>query len=683
MARLARDTRGNTLAIAAAAVIPLLGMVGSGVDLGRAYLLKTRLQQACDAGVLAARKSMSGNALAGDTTANTRGREFFDINLRNEQYGVKSVAFKMNDVMSKNGGTATASGRVHGTASADVPTVLMQIFGYTNIPIAAACDAELNLANNDIMFVLDVTGSMACTPGRSTNDCSGIVPGRTAQRPDGRWFTVEEDGSRIDALRSAVDGFYVTVSRNLAAGARLRLGFVPYSSGVNIGGLLPATTMNNGAISFASRRANFNTRVWTRQITNIGSATTETWPYQISNENCDKYADNKGFTQDNRTFTPTGGTGSPYPAYRDAELYTDSQPEASSHTLYTRSSVTWSSGNKSCVRRVQQQQVTYTQTAWRLTDFTYTDVPLSVAGYMNGGVAIATDIDGADRLTIAGYPATSSAASRSLDPIQLAQAALNGSATGITTFNSGWTNQCVEERLTGRDSITDPANTADSQWRAAWPNVIWRRPGTAAITNGSNYTRPDSSASGYGSTAYSCPKPAQGLEEMTQRQVNDYLSEDNGFVAHGYTYHDIGMVWATRLMSLRGPFAATHAAAANGRATMRHIIFMTDGDMQPTQLAYGQFGVEINNRRMIPSGQTLNDTTLQAAHNARFAAACTAATRDEGISVWVVAFGQTLTSQLRSCASNPSQAFQANNAAQLNAAFAAIASKVAELRLTA
>ncbi len=61
---LLRDARGNALAIMAAALIPLAGMVGGGVDIARMYIVKTRLQHACDAGALAGRKAMGGGAWA-------------------------------------------------------------------------------------------------------------------------------------------------------------------------------------------------------------------------------------------------------------------------------------------------------------------------------------------------------------------------------------------------------------------------------------------------------------------------------------------------------------------------------------------------------------------------------------------------------------------------------------------
>ena len=62
--KLIRDQRGNAMMLTAAAIVPVLGMVGSGVDIGRAYMAQLRLQQACDAGVLAGRRSMAARIAA-------------------------------------------------------------------------------------------------------------------------------------------------------------------------------------------------------------------------------------------------------------------------------------------------------------------------------------------------------------------------------------------------------------------------------------------------------------------------------------------------------------------------------------------------------------------------------------------------------------------------------------------
>ena len=83
--RLARDRSGNTLALLAAGILPLLGLVGGGIDMGRSYLAESRLQQACDAGVLAARKRLgTGVAATGVVPSDVAefGQRFFDVNFR-------------------------------------------------------------------------------------------------------------------------------------------------------------------------------------------------------------------------------------------------------------------------------------------------------------------------------------------------------------------------------------------------------------------------------------------------------------------------------------------------------------------------------------------------------------------------------------------------------------------------
>jgi len=69
LARLARDIAGNTLAIMAASLIPLTAMIGSGVDMSRAYLAQNRLQQACDAAALAGRRVMTDGTANSTVTA--------------------------------------------------------------------------------------------------------------------------------------------------------------------------------------------------------------------------------------------------------------------------------------------------------------------------------------------------------------------------------------------------------------------------------------------------------------------------------------------------------------------------------------------------------------------------------------------------------------------------------------
>ena len=52
---------------------------------------------------------------------------------------------------------------------------LMRIFGFSRDTLSVTCDAEMRLPNTDIMFVLDVTGSMDRNiPGDSTRKMDGL-----------------------------------------------------------------------------------------------------------------------------------------------------------------------------------------------------------------------------------------------------------------------------------------------------------------------------------------------------------------------------------------------------------------------------------------------------------------------------------------------------------------------------
>ena len=81
----------------------------------------------------------------------------------------------------------------------------------------------------------------------------------------------------------------------------------------------------------------------------------------------------------------------------------------------------------------------------------------------------------------------------------------------------------------------------------------------------------------------SCPAPASPLAQMTAAQVDEYLSS---LTPEGSTYHDIGMIWGARMLSPTGIFADENADHA-GKPTNRNLIFLTDGETAPLDLAYG------------------------------------------------------------------------------------------------
>ncbi|MGC8107620.1 pilus assembly protein TadG-related protein, partial [Salmonella enterica] len=74
----------------------LMAFAGCAVDGAWLYMVNARLQQACDAGVLAGRKAMtdtsSGNTTL-DATATAAANAFFANNIRVGSYGITSVSF--------------------------------------------------------------------------------------------------------------------------------------------------------------------------------------------------------------------------------------------------------------------------------------------------------------------------------------------------------------------------------------------------------------------------------------------------------------------------------------------------------------------------------------------------------------------------------------------------------------
>jgi hypothetical protein len=130
---------------------------------------------------------------------------------------------------------------------------LMAIFGKTDATITVTCQANYDIADTDILFVLDTTGSMACLPSDSTSTCNtyaGSASKITYSRPSDStgendsmagypgstgYYVQEKSGSRIAALRTAVLNFYDTMKANVDSSTHVRYGFVTYTSTVNAG----------------------------------------------------------------------------------------------------------------------------------------------------------------------------------------------------------------------------------------------------------------------------------------------------------------------------------------------------------------------------------------------------------------------------------------------------------------
>lgn len=624
--RLARDRSGNVIAMIAASLFPLLALLGGGIDMGRGYLAQSRLQQACDAGVLAARKRL-GSSVAVDGSIPSdvaeTGNRFFNINFADGAYGTENRDFQM---------TMEANYNISGTASVDVPTTLMAIFGYDMLDVSVDCGSILNFSDLDIMMVIDTTGSM-----RHTNAGDTL--------------------SRIESVKQVVRNFYAQIDSNKAPNTEIRYGFVPYSTNVNVGHLLQdewmvdswdyqgrvatGATVPNDEVSYTYQR-NWSYVSGTRVEWTLYSSYAATYHAAANADDSGWYSCDRAEPADSWVTSYTWDEAGQYKEVQtDPPAVLNITPGQKLHngTRYqtvlngTTCEVQYSR-DTNYIQNLEEVEVvpSLDRTVWR-----YAKISLDVSNWRDEQDSC---IEERDTYKIDDYDNVDFSRALDLDI----------------------------------DLVPTPGQ-ASTQWRPRYPEQIYAR--SLDANGGGSFTVPPVVTTDEfvdsGTWWFSvCPPPAQKLQEMTTNELDAYLLQ---LSPKGATYHDIGMIWGGRLLSPTGLFAGENADT-NVKTRSRHMIWLTDGQTEPYDLAYGAYGTEGLDRRRWAPGDALS---LAQTIEARFGVACEQV-KNRNITVWVVAFGTTLNPIMEKCG-GPGRTFEAANAEELNDAFMEIASSMSELRI--
>ena len=682
LSQLRGDVAGNVFAMTAAAVVPMIGVVGGAIDASRMYLVRSRLQAACDSAVLAGRKAMQTATY--DTAAQDRFNAMFNFNFQDSDFQTTGTV--------KNA-TADGNGKLSATASTNIPMTLMRIFGFSNQTASVACSADIQIPNIDIVFVLDVTGSM--------DD--------------------EINGTRkIDSLKVAAKQFYTTLQTQMQANGanagQIRYGFVPYSQTTNgkdlfkaspdtSKGELPLTALVDNAV-VESRVANFEltggNNQWIDDPATGPTVLEQKYdaddddtiePYRqdtddytnMSNNDCGNYGENLSFSIDNSSnrqvylFPQTswpGGQGIGYSTLYVADGNTTAQttkPTTGSYyweITFERKSKTWEDSNgaktnkyQSCTRKVIWTKFVRNVPQFKFKNWTYMPVTYNVSGFKTGGsVSYATAVSQNFVAPGAG-PYT---------PVELAAMP---DTTGLSTSSFSW-NGCIEERKSVPVATFAPipaealdlnflsgyTQSDDYRWRPVMEKLTYNRNQRANVTSSTTIGNPD----------HVCPSARmRNLNVMNQTDFNNYIDALN---PGGYTYLDIGMVWGLRFIAPQGMFASRNLVGPNGGQISRHIIFLTDGEPVSADNSITSYGLE----RV--SGRITGNTGVAAAtlHARRFQALCDG--HRGTVAIWAIAFGTAVTGNLSNCA-DPGRAYQADDSSDLNDAFNAIARDIADLRL--
>lgn len=676
MPSLLRDRRGNILPMAAAGLIVLLALIGGGVDMSRAYLTKNKLQAACDAGTLAGRRAVSTNGF--DSTAQAKANSYFNVNFDSANQGASNTSFVTTS--SDNGNT------ISGTATTTLNTLTMKIFNFRTFTLTATCSASMGAGNSDVVMVLDNTGSMAY------NATTGSAP-RSGQT------------SKIQDLKTAMNNFYSTLSSATSGtNARIRYGFVPFSSSVNVGHLI--YDLNPAYLADSN---SYQSRTPVMQVVNQtswGSPTTYSGNPQT------------GHTSDTSSTTSGSNTAYTSTSYSSLNNCQAALPASSgwvnngSQISSTGTPYTNASGQQVIITTYDQPQ---TQTQYQCIKNTgnkkyyrwsypaYRDLYTYSYTTQNPITTQAQTFDHWSFQPVV-YDTSSFKAFNSVNTN-------TGTGSYPATVSSIW-NGCIEERQTSPassfsysaisgisphtwdldiDTPPDPSND-NSKWAPMWPQVeFWRYTSGGSTTTANSlygYGRTSGVQSTTGMSVYdydqsqgvagyvACPAQAHLLSTMTQSDFSNYA---NSLTPIGGTYLDIGLLWGARLSSPDGIFSSNvNDQPNNGGEVSRHIILMTDGMMDTNNNSVTAYGMEYWDRMVTTDGAK---STSDSNHSARFRALCDAV-KDKGIRIWVIAFGSgsSLNSDLTYCASSNS-AYAASDGAALDSAFQDIAHQVGELRI--
>ncbi|MFN3451238.1 MAG: pilus assembly protein TadG-related protein [Sphingorhabdus sp.] len=704
LSRLLKNEEGNIIAILAAAVIPVIGLVGGGVDMSRIYLTQSRLQGACDAGALMGRKTMGvGTWAANSNAASTQANRIFDQNFQTGAYGTSGLTRSF----------AESGGNVTGTASVIVPMALMQVLGQESKEVEVTCQAELRIPNSDVMFVLDTTGSMGGTAsGSSETKISGL-------RKAVKCFYEALAKQNITDITPADCGETVDPSATNTGNVQLRFGFVPYAVNVNVGRLLPLDYMAD-SWTYQSREASTTTDVNATAVygtesapTTVSTVTTPIadtawtntgknitvngvfydWSSSTTSSECSALS-----VPPTSTTTTTGATEfvsqSPNtPVEPDSTLTKTYERDSSSSTRsYQRQFTANSDPKKKGTCRLQFRDTG--QNIVTLTTRTTTPITWVRNTYFSGWTYKPVTFN------VSSLKDTGSNSWRSSLQLPI------GTDGANTTV--GW-NGCIEERQTFRGPDSDPSddwspipstaldmdidlapttsNTA-SQWGPMLANAVWERYLVNTDWSGSksrSSTRTTSNVwvgrnDGVDMVrpATYCPTEAKKYQTWSPTEFRNYV---NSLTIDGNTYHDIGLLWGARIMSPTGIFAALNAPT--NMTIERHMVFMTDGETNVVSDDYSAYGVHWYDRRQTPTGTAPTNSQLNSMTDARTAALCTAI-KNKNINLWVVSYGNVdsaTNDRLELCAT-PGKFFEATSVASLVTNFKQIAAEISALRLT-
>lgn len=213
---LAVNRSGTVAILFGLTLIPLLGFIGGSIDYANAYRMRSKLQSAVDAAALAAGREID----SGGTTARARSlaNQVLESNLDSDFAGYSASVH-----------IDTGADAVTATASLNVDTYLLGLFGHHYLPVRVDSTVKLPNGKVELALVLDNSGSMS--------------------------------GSKLSDLKDAANSLTDIVFAANPDPDYMKVGVVPFAASVNIGtGFANASWMDRTGRS-SIHAENFDTTV--------------------------------------------------------------------------------------------------------------------------------------------------------------------------------------------------------------------------------------------------------------------------------------------------------------------------------------------------------------------------------------------------------------------------------------
>jgi Flp pilus assembly protein TadG len=193
LTKFAADKRGNVAIMFGLSLVPLIGLVGTGIDYSMAATLRTRLQVATDTTALAIAHladKMSDSDLLG--------------------IAKKTLAAEMQGTPVKVDSLLVSNGRTELTmqSSTAYTTSFMGLMGVEHVPLAVNSKTVITNSTYEIAMVLDNSGSMASTAGGK---------------------------SKMDAAKEAAKKLVDVMFTSEISASRTKISLVPFTLSVKVG----------------------------------------------------------------------------------------------------------------------------------------------------------------------------------------------------------------------------------------------------------------------------------------------------------------------------------------------------------------------------------------------------------------------------------------------------------------